>query len=98
MSDKDKAAPVGEREAAIEAAYAALEAENARLRQQLAELRDMLSGEVETNIPLRQKAFDLTEQRDKLAEILRDIVPGCKWKHMRPRIDAALAEIDHDNE
>lgn len=37
-------------------------------------------------------------QRNKLAEILRDIVPGCKWKHMRPRIDAALAEIDHDNE
>lgn len=68
------------------------------LRQQLAEMRDMLSGEVETNIPLRQKAFDLTEQRDKLAEILRDIVPGCKWKHMRQRIDAALVEIDHDNE
>lgn len=42
-----------------------------------------------------REAFD---QRDKLAEILRDIVPGCKWKHMRPRIDAALAEIDHDNE
>lgn len=75
-----------------------LRAERDTLRQQLAELRDMLSGEVEANIPLRQKAFDLTEQRDKLAEILRDIVPGCKWKHMRPRIDAALVEIDHDNE
>ena len=40
----------------------------------------------------------LEAERDKLAQILRDLVPGCKWKHMRPRIDAALAEIDHDNE
>ena len=38
------------------------------------------------------------QQRDKLADILRDLVPGCKWQFMRPRIDAALAEIDHGNE
>ena len=37
---------------------------------------------------------DVIAQRDKLAQILRDLVPGCKWRHMRPRIDAALAEVD----
>ena len=36
----------------------------------------------------------LRAQRDMLANILRDIVPGCKWRFMRPRIDAALAEVD----
>ena len=37
-------------------------------------------------------------QRDNIAQILRDLVPGCKWRIMRPRIDAALAEIDNADE
>ena len=68
------------------------------LRQQLAE-RDAIIERLETGIPrIQEQSHQMRQQRDKLAEILRDIVPGCKWKHMRPRIDAALAEIDHDNE
>ncbi len=67
------------------------------LRQQLAELRDMLSGEVETNIPLRQKAFDLTEQRDKLAGLLREAHSAGRSRRLTVdelyRIDAALAEV-----
>jgi len=39
----------------------------------------------------------LRAQRDKMAQILRDLFPGCKWRFMRPRIDAALAEIDNGN-
>ena len=40
----------------------------------------------------------LRQQRDNIAQILRDLVPGCKWRIMRPRIDAALAEIDNADE
>ena len=39
----------------------------------------------------------MRQQRDNIAQILRDLVPGCKWRFMRPRIDAALAEIDNGN-
>ena len=52
--------------------------------------RSCLDAEKERNAAI--------EQRDKLAQILRDLVPGCKWRIMRPRIDAALAEIDNGNE
>lgn len=40
----------------------------------------------------------MRQQRDNIAQILRDLVPGCKWRIMRPRIDAALAEIDNADE
>ena len=46
---------------------------------------------------LHADAEALRAQRDKMAQILRDLVPGCKWRFMRPRIDAALAEIDNGN-
>ena len=39
-----------------------------------------------------------TASRDKLAAILRDLVPGCKWRIMRPRIDAALLEIENGDQ
>ena len=42
---------------------------------------------------LRAERDTLRQQRDKLAQILRDLMPGCKWRIMRPRIDAALAEV-----
>jgi len=47
---------------------------------------------------LHADAEALRAQRDKMAQILRDLVPGCKWRIMRPRIDAALAEIDNADE
>ncbi|MFN3771593.1 MAG: hypothetical protein ACK4TD_24795 [Ectopseudomonas guguanensis] len=56
------------------------------LRQQLAE-RDQLRAEVEA----------MRAQRDKMAQILRDLVPGCRWRFMRPRIDQALQEVDGGN-
>lgn len=40
----------------------------------------------------------MRQQRDNIAQILRDLVPGCKWRIMRPRIDAALAEIENADE
>lgn len=39
----------------------------------------------------------LRAQRDNMAQILRDLVPGCKWRFMRPRIDQALQEVDGGN-
>lgn len=45
-----------------------------------------------------QREFEsLRSQRDKMAQILRDLVPGCKWRFMRPRIDQALQEVDGGN-
>ena len=43
---------------------------------------------------LRAEAEALRAQRNKMAQILRDLVPGCKWRIMRPRIDQALQEVD----
>lgn len=41
-----------------------------------------------------KEAEALRAQRNKMAQILRDLVPGCKWRIMRPRIDQALQEVD----
>mgnify|MGYP003520607761 CR=1 FL=1 len=42
-----------------------------------------------------REAFDERDQQAQrvaeLEQILRDLVPGCKWRFMRPRIDAALS-------
>ena len=46
---------------------------------------------------LRAEAEALRAQRDNMAQILRDLVPGCKWRIMRPRIDQALLEVDGGN-
>lgn len=46
---------------------------------------------------LHAEAEALRAQRDKMAQILRDLVPGCKWRFMRPRIDQALQEVDDGN-
>lgn len=46
---------------------------------------------------LRAEAESLRAQRDNMAQILRDLVPGCKWRIMRPRIDQALLEVDGGN-
>ena len=46
---------------------------------------------------LHAEAEALRAQRDKMAQILRDLVPGCKWRIMRPRIDQALQEVDGGN-
>ena len=46
---------------------------------------------------LHAEAEALRAQRDKMAQILRDLVPGCKWRFMRPRIDQALQEVDGGN-
>lgn len=43
------------------------------------------------------EAESLREQRDNMAQILRDLVPGCKWRIMSPRIDQALQEVDGGN-
>ena len=43
------------------------------------------------------EAEAMRAQRDKMAQILRDLVPGCKWRFMRPRIDQALQEVDGGN-
>ena len=47
---------------------------------------------------LRTERDQQAKRIGELEQILRDLVPGCKWRFMRPRIDAALAEIDHGNE
>ena len=47
---------------------------------------------------LHAEAEALRAQRDKMAQILRDLVPGCKWRFMRPRIDQALQEVDGGNQ
>lgn len=46
---------------------------------------------------LRAEVEGMRAQRDKMAQILRDLVPGCKWRFMRPRIDQALQEVDGGN-
>lgn len=46
---------------------------------------------------LRAEAESLRAQRDNMAQILRDLVPGCKWRFMRTRIDQALQEVDGGN-
>ena len=46
---------------------------------------------------LHAEAEALRAQRDKMAQILRDLVPGCKWRFMRPRIDQVLQEVDGGN-
>ena len=46
---------------------------------------------------LHAEAEALRAQRDKMAQILRDLVPGCKWRFMRPRIDQALQEVSGGN-
>lgn len=46
---------------------------------------------------LRAEAESLRAQRDNMAQILRDLVPGCKWRIMRHRIDQALLEVDGGN-
>lgn len=56
-------------------------------QEEAAEMIDALHAEVEA----------LRAQRDKMAQILRDLVPGCKWRIMRPRIDQALQEVDGGN-
>ena len=64
------------------------------LRQQLAE-RDATIARLEAGIPrIQEQSHQMRQQRDKLAQILRDLVPGCKWRFMRPRIDQALQEVD----
>ena len=90
----------GEREQArdFQQEHYELQSERDTLRQQLAE-RDATIERLEAGIPrIQEQSHQMRQQRDKLADILRDLVPGCKWRFMRPRIDAALAEIDHDNE
>ena len=56
--------------------------------QRMQDERDALHAEAEA----------LRAQRDKMAQILRDLVPGCKWRFMRPRIDQALQEVDGGNQ
>lgn len=62
-------------------------------KRAITELRDMLSGEVETNIQLRQQAFDLTEQRDKLAEALVATSKASSAAEVDLIVDSALAEV-----
>ena len=75
-----------------------LVSERDTLRQQLAEARDEITQHSNDLALADMKGgADMRQQRDRLAQILRDLVPGCKWRVMRPRIDAALAEIDNGN-
>ena len=72
-----------------------LKAERDTLRQQLADARDEIAKHSnDLTIAYMAGSADMRKQRDKLAQILRDLVPGCKWRIMRPRIDAALAEVN----
>ena len=77
---------------------ACYQSERDTLRQQLAEARDEITQHSnDLALAYMNGGADMRQQRDRLAQILRDLVPGCKWRIMRPRIDAALAEIDNGN-
>ena len=75
-----------------------LQDERDTLRQQIAEARyEITQHSNDLALAYMKGGADMRQQRDRLAQILRDLVPGCKWRIMRPRIDAALAEIDNGN-
>lgn len=75
-----------------------LQDERDTLRQQIADARDEITQHSnDLALAYMKGGADMRQQRDRLAQILRDLVPGCKWRIMRPRIDAALAEIDNGN-
>lgn len=59
---------------------------------------DYMSGSCSDVADAVDREIAMRQQRDNIAQILRDLVPGCKWRIMRPRIDAALAEIDNADE
>ena len=61
-----------------------LRGENERIRLNIAEYNEAIA--------CYQSERDQQAQRiGELEQILRDLVPGCKWRIMRPRIDAALS-------
>ena len=69
-------------------------AERDTLRQQLADSDAALRESRANDTAAMGQLADMRQQRDRLAKILLDLVPGCKWRIMRPRIDAALAEAN----
>ncbi|RRV70068.1 hypothetical protein EGI99_08515 [Stutzerimonas stutzeri] len=69
-------------------------ADDKKLDECLSEGIAMLEAERDQ---LRAEVEGMRAQRDKMAQILRDLVPGCKWRFMRPRIDQALQEVDGGN-
>ena len=66
----------------------------AELREECEHLKDCQENAMLHMTGLVAERDTLRQQRDKLVQILRDLVPGCKWRIMRPRIDAALAEVN----
>ncbi|MGK8471159.1 hypothetical protein ACRS34_09455 [Stutzerimonas stutzeri] len=75
----------------------AVTAERDRLREDRDSQQRVCIAEVEKVSQLRAEVEAMRAQRDKMAQILRDLVPGCKWRFMRPRIDQALQEVDGGN-
>jgi len=79
------------------AALSAVTAERDRLREDRDSQQRVCIAEMEKVSQLRAEVEGMRAQRDKMAQILRDLVPGCKWRFMRPRIDQALQEVDGGN-
>jgi len=80
-----------------ERALAAVTAERDRLREDRDSQQRVCIAEMEKVSQLRAEVEWMRAQRDKMAQILRDLVHGCKWRFMRPRIDQALQEVDGGN-
>lgn len=74
-----------------------LTTERDRLREDRDSQQRVCIAEMEKVSQLRAEVEVMRAQRDKMAQILRDLVPGCKWRFMRPRIDQALQEVDGGN-
>lgn len=81
----------------LSAALSAVTAERDRLREDRDSQQRVCIAEMEKVSQLRAEVEAMRAQRDKMAQILRDLVPGCKWRFMRPRIDQALQEVDGGN-
>lgn len=62
-------------------------------RLQRAEKNDAIAykAALERQGELRTERDQQARRIGELEQILRDLVPGCKWRIMRPRIDAALS-------